>query len=89
MMAGRLAIRQGCHIVVTAGELGLWWSNGPKVRRVPAVPVQVRDVCDAGDTVLATLGVVMAAGGTIADGCQRAVREAARQVVQTGVRGVG
>ena len=58
MMARRLAIRQGCHVVVTAGELGLWWSDGQTVRRVPAVPVQVRDVCGAGDTVLATLGVV-------------------------------
>jgi hypothetical protein len=35
------------------------------------------------------LGVVMAAGGMIADGCKQAVREAARQVEQTGVRGVG
>jgi D-beta-D-heptose 7-phosphate kinase / D-beta-D-heptose 1-phosphate adenosyltransferase len=89
MMARRLAIRHGCHVVVTAGELGLWWSDGQAVRRVPAVPVPVRDVCGAGDTVLATLGVVMAAGGMIADGCKQAVREAARQVEQTGVRGVG
>ena len=89
MMARRLAIRQGCHVVVTAGELGLWWSDGQAVRRVPAVPVQARDVCGAGDTVLATLGVVMATGMTIDDGCQRAVREAARQLVQTGVRGAG
>jgi hypothetical protein len=89
MMARRLAIRHGCHVVDTVGELGLWWSDGQAVRRVPAVPVQVRDVCGAGDTVLATLGVVMATGGTIGDGCQRAVREAAWQVVQTGVLGVG
>lgn len=51
-MVRRLAIRQGCHVVVTAGELGLWWSDGQAVRRVPAVPVQARDVCGAGDTVL-------------------------------------
>jgi len=89
MMARRLAIQQGCHVVVTAGELGLWWSDGRAVRRVPAVPVQVRDVCGAGDAVLATLGMVLATGGTIGDGCQRAVREAARQVEQIGVRGVG
>jgi hypothetical protein len=89
MMARRLAIRHGCHVVVTASELGLWWSDGQAVRRGPAVPVEVRDVCGAGDTVLATLGVAMATVGTIADGCQRAVREAAQQVVQTDVRGVG
>jgi len=28
IMARRLANRQGCHVVVTAGELGLWRSNG-------------------------------------------------------------
>jgi sugar/nucleoside kinase (ribokinase family) len=60
MMARRLAIRQGCHVVVTAGELGLWWSDGQTVRRVPAVPVQARDVCGAGDTVFAALGLEMA-----------------------------
>jgi D-beta-D-heptose 7-phosphate kinase/D-beta-D-heptose 1-phosphate adenosyltransferase len=89
MMARRLAIRQACHVVVTAGELGLWWSDGRAVRRVPAIPVQVRDVCGAGDTVLATLGMVMAAGGTIADGCRRAVQMAAKQVGQVGVGDVG
>jgi D-beta-D-heptose 7-phosphate kinase/D-beta-D-heptose 1-phosphate adenosyltransferase len=55
MMARRLAIRYGCRVVVTAGELGLWWSDVDRVRRVPAVPVEVRDVCGAGDTILATL----------------------------------
>jgi bifunctional ADP-heptose synthase (sugar kinase/adenylyltransferase) len=45
-------------------------SGGRAVRRVPAVPVQARDVCGAGDTVLATLGVALARGGTISDGCR-------------------
>jgi hypothetical protein len=27
MVARRLAIRQGCRVVVTASELGLWWSD--------------------------------------------------------------
>jgi sugar/nucleoside kinase (ribokinase family) len=77
MMARRLAIRQACHVVVTAGDLGLWWSDGHAVRRVPAPPVQVCDVCGAGDTVLATLNVVLATGGTIGDGCRQAVQTAA------------
>lgn len=89
MMARRLAIRQGCHVVVTAGELGLWWSNGQKVRRVPAIPVQVRDVCGAGDTVFAMLAAAMTSGGTIEEGCRRAVRMAAEQVGQVGVGGRG
>ncbi|MCL4204146.1 MAG: hypothetical protein KJ000_16820 [Pirellulaceae bacterium] len=85
MMARRLAIRQGCHVVVTAGELGLWWSDGRAVRRVPAVSVQVRDVCGAGDTVLATLGLVLATGGTIGAGCRLAAKAGARQVRCIGV----
>ena len=85
MMARRLAIRQGCHVVVTTGDLGLWWSDGHAVRRVPAIPVQVRDVCGAGDTVLATLGAAMASGRRICDGCRQAVLMAAEQVGQVGV----
>jgi bifunctional ADP-heptose synthase (sugar kinase/adenylyltransferase) len=91
MMARRLAIRQGCLVLVTAGELGLWWSDRQEVRRVPTVPVQVCDVCGARDTVLATLGVVMATGATIGvgAGCRQAVRMAAEQIGQVGVGGVG
>ena len=37
---------------------------------------------------LATLGVVMARGGTIAEGCQLAVQIAGRQVGQIGVGGL-
>ena len=75
--------------MVTPGELGLWWSDGRAVRRVPAVPVQVRDVCGAGDTVLVTtLGLVMATRGTIGDGCRWAVQMAAEQVCQMGVKPV-
>lgn len=59
------------------GPLVVGWA---KMRRMPAVPVQVRDVCGAGDTVLGTLGVVMATGGMVADGCRQAVQTAAEQV---------
>ena len=86
MMARRLAIRQECHVVFTAGELGPWWSDGQAVRRVPAL--QGRDVCGAGDTVLATLGVAMATGGKIEGACQLAVEAAAEQVEQIGVANV-
>jgi D-beta-D-heptose 7-phosphate kinase/D-beta-D-heptose 1-phosphate adenosyltransferase len=89
MMARRLAIRHGCTVVVTAGEFGLWWSDGDRVRRVPAVPVEVRDVCGAGDTVLATLGVVLTTGKALVDGCRAAVRIAARQLKHTGIQAVG
>jgi D-beta-D-heptose 7-phosphate kinase/D-beta-D-heptose 1-phosphate adenosyltransferase len=78
MMARRLAIRHGCKVVVTAGGSGLWWSDGCQVRRVPAVDVDVRDVCGPGDTVLATLGVEIAENGEFEDGCRRAARMASQ-----------
>ena len=84
-MARRLAIRHGCHVVVTGGELGLWWSDGDRVRRVPAVPVEVWDVCGAGDTVLATLGVGAAENEAIEGSCRLAVNTASQQVATTGV----
>jgi hypothetical protein len=58
----------------------------PAVRRVPAVLVQICDVRGAGDTVLATLGVVMATGGTIVSGCCQAVLMAAEHVFQMGAK---
>jgi len=84
MMARRLAIRHGCTVVVTSAPLGLWWSHGSQVRRVPAVPIDVRDVCGAGDTVLATLGVETAENETIEGSCRLAVNTASQQVASTG-----
>jgi D-beta-D-heptose 7-phosphate kinase/D-beta-D-heptose 1-phosphate adenosyltransferase len=85
MMARRLAIRHTCRVVVTAGELGLCWSDGEKTHCVPAVPVEVRDVCGAGDAVLASLGISLALGKSLDCGCREAVESAARQVRYTGV----
>jgi rfaE bifunctional protein kinase chain/domain len=82
-MARRLAVRHGCQVVVTAGELGLRWAETGRVRRVPAVPVRVQDVCGAGDAVLATLGVVLAKGGGLGEGCREAVRAAGEWVAST------
>jgi sugar/nucleoside kinase (ribokinase family) len=70
--------RHRCQVVVTASELGLWWVGAGRVRRVPPVPVEVRDVCGAGDAVLSTLGVALARGRGIEGACRRAVRAAGR-----------
>ena len=47
------------------------------------------DVCGAWDTVLATLGLVIATGGTIGEGRRQSVRMAAEQVGRVGGGGVG
>jgi sugar/nucleoside kinase (ribokinase family) len=86
MMAKRLAIRHACCVVITAGELGLWWSDGKQTRRVPSPPTAVYDVTGAGDCVLTSLGVGTAVGSTLHQACRVAVRHAARQVGRIGVQ---
>jgi rfaE bifunctional protein kinase chain/domain len=85
-LARRLAGSHHCHVVITLGEQGLVCAerNG-ETWHMPAVSVPPRDVCGAGDTVLATLGVAIARGETLRDSCALAVRTAAEQVSQVGV----
>ncbi|MEQ1868601.1 MAG: D-glycero-beta-D-manno-heptose-7-phosphate kinase [Vicinamibacterales bacterium] len=53
--------------LITRGEHGLWLSSPDMEGAVPAVAREVSDVTGAGDTVVATLALVLAAGGTLAE----------------------
>jgi D-beta-D-heptose 7-phosphate kinase/D-beta-D-heptose 1-phosphate adenosyltransferase len=68
MEAGReLQQRLGCQaVLITRGERGmsLFESNG-RVSHLPTVAQQVFDVTGAGDTVVATLALALAAGASI------------------------
>ena len=55
----------------------------------PAAPVEVRDVCGAGDTVFAALAVAMIAGKSFRDACRAAMGAAERQVAAVGIASVG
>jgi D-beta-D-heptose 7-phosphate kinase/D-beta-D-heptose 1-phosphate adenosyltransferase len=46
---------------------------------------EVRDVCGAGDTVLAALGAVVLDGGTLREACRFARIAAGRQVASLGI----
>lgn len=50
------------HLVVTLGELGITLLEAGGVQRFPALAREVFDVSGAGDTVVATMGAVIAAG---------------------------
>ena len=85
-LARRLADEHGCSVVVTYGgqgmvcaerEGGTWY--------LPAEATEVRDVCGAGDTVLATLGVALARSGSLRESCTLAVLNAAKQVSRIGI----
>ena len=79
-LARSRADRHECHVVVTLGaqglvcaerEWGTWY--------LPADCVEVRDVCGAGDTVLAAIGAAMLRGKSLANSECRAVQKVARR----------
>jgi D-beta-D-heptose 7-phosphate kinase/D-beta-D-heptose 1-phosphate adenosyltransferase len=54
-------------VLITRGEQGMWLSDRDGDGAVPAVTREVSDVTGAGDTVVATLSLALAAGATLAE----------------------
>lgn len=54
-------------VLITRGEQGLWLSSEAVEGGVPAVAREVADVTGAGDTVVATLALALAAGASMSD----------------------
>jgi D-beta-D-heptose 7-phosphate kinase/D-beta-D-heptose 1-phosphate adenosyltransferase len=67
-------------VLITRGEHGMWLSHGGVEGHLPATAREVADVTGAGDTVVATLALAMAAGATASEAAQLA-NEAAGIVV--------
>ena len=85
-LACNLAIKFSTNVVITLGERGLVCAKSSgNCRALPAVPAIVRDPCGAGDTVFASIGVMLATGWSLLDACQWAVLAAAQQVAHLGV----
>jgi D-beta-D-heptose 7-phosphate kinase/D-beta-D-heptose 1-phosphate adenosyltransferase len=60
--------RANCEaVLITRGEQGMWLSDGRIEGKVAAVAREVADVTGAGDTVVATLALALAAGATMAE----------------------
>lgn len=73
--------RAGCqHVLMTRGDQGIWLLSADMEGHLPAAAREVADVTGAGDTVIATLAVALAAGATIAEAA-RLANEAAGIVV--------
>ena len=66
--------------LITRGEHGMWLSEARVEGAIPAVAREVADVTGAGDTVVATLALAMAAGATWTEAA-RLANEAAGIVV--------
>ncbi len=61
---------QAKFILLTLGEDGMAvFSNEEKIRRMPTKARKVADVSGAGDTVISTLTVALAAGANIYESC--------------------
>ena len=54
-------------VLITRGEHGMWLSEPDIEGSIPAVAREVSDVTGAGDTVVATLALALAAGATMAE----------------------
>jgi D-beta-D-heptose 7-phosphate kinase/D-beta-D-heptose 1-phosphate adenosyltransferase len=66
--ASLLAAARSAAILITRGEDGMsLFSRGKRVRHIPTVAQEVYDVTGAGDTVVGTLALALAAGGTMGD----------------------
>ena len=60
--------RTGCEsVLITRGEHGMWLSGPDVAGSIPAIAREVADVTGAGDTVVATLALALAAGATMAE----------------------
>jgi len=85
-LARLLADEHGCQIIMTIGRHGMVCAerNG-STWYLPAKATDVRDVCGAGDTVLAASGVSLARGESLPDSSKLPVMTAAEQVSQIGI----
>ena len=89
--ARSLRSRLGCEsVLITRGEHGLWLLDGsgsaaePREKSLPAVAREVSDVTGAGDTVIATLALGLAAGATLTEAAQLANQAAGLAVARFG-----
>jgi len=79
--AAELRRRMGVDsVLITRGEHGMWLDHGGEDGYLPASAREVSDVTGAGDTVIATLALAIAAGATMPEAA-RLANEAAGIVV--------
>jgi D-beta-D-heptose 7-phosphate kinase/D-beta-D-heptose 1-phosphate adenosyltransferase len=67
-VAAELRATVGCDAaLITRGERGMWLSSAGAEGGIPAAAREVSDVTGAGDTVVAVLALVLAAGATFSE----------------------
>jgi D-beta-D-heptose 7-phosphate kinase/D-beta-D-heptose 1-phosphate adenosyltransferase len=77
--------RAGClDVLITRGEHGMCLLSGPDAVQYTAVAREVSDVTGAGDTVIATVALALAAGAPLKDACGLANQAAGVVVAKFG-----
>ena len=71
-------------VLITRGDHGMWLLGPDTEGHLPASAREVADVTGAGDTVIATMGLVIAAGGTFLEAAQLANTAAGLVVARFG-----
>ena len=71
-------------VLITRGEHGMWLLGPDGDADLPAEAREVSDVTGAGDTVIATMALVLAAGGSLNDAARLANRAAGLAVARFG-----
>ncbi len=92
MAAGKAIFRKlGCnHLLITLGPQGMaFFENPGTMRRIPTVAQKVFDVTGAGDTVMATIALSLAAGNDLFSSCLLANHAAGLVVGEIGTAVVG
>jgi rfaE bifunctional protein kinase chain/domain len=77
--------RVGCEaVLMTRGDQGMWLLTMDTEGALPASAREVADVTGAGDTVIATMALVLAAGGTLPEAARLANEAAGIAVARFG-----
>lgn len=87
VLAGVSRLRESlgvAFIAVTRGRNGITLIDDGGCRSIPTRPLATFDVCGAGDTVIAALGVALLSGRSLADACHFANRAAGIAVAHLG-----
>jgi rfaE bifunctional protein kinase chain/domain len=83
--AREFRLRASCEaVLITRGDQGMWLSAPESEGSIPAVAREVSDVTGAGDTVVATLSLALAAGATMAEAAMLANHAAGIVVAKFG-----
>jgi D-beta-D-heptose 7-phosphate kinase/D-beta-D-heptose 1-phosphate adenosyltransferase len=83
--ARRFRERAACEgVLMTRGDQGMWLLGGDVEGQLPATAREVADVTGAGDTVIATMALAVAAGATLAEAARLANEAAGISVSKFG-----